>query len=177
MLLLHQTMFIMVKAYHQYLNEDRVHQEYIEIAKKSMNIKNGVKKFCQGESAVWEDTTANSAYRRRTDSYRNTDYQISIDHHEEPWPFWRGGSIEVVNCFLATCKVNISIQCWIWNWNFFSIDLKACQSRQLCEYNVWKWTVYFSQLYCNVNQQIYIYRFHQSMKLGLVVVINYKWML
>ena len=49
-----------------------------------VNIKNRVKKFCQGESAVQEDTTANSAYGRRTNLYRKTDYQISIDHEEEP---------------------------------------------------------------------------------------------
>ena len=123
MLLLHQIMFIMVKAYSKIWMKTRVHQEYIKIT-NTLNTKNGAKKFCSGKSAVQGDTITNIAYRRRTNLHRNTDYQIRIYYQEEPWPFWRGGSVEVVNFFLLPARWTLVFNVE-YETNFFSMKFEG----------------------------------------------------
>ena len=138
-------------------------------------MRNGVKKFCQEKSAVQGDNTVNIAYRRRTNLHRNTDYQIRTYHQEEPWPFWRGGSIEVVNLFLLPAKWTLVFNVEYETGTFSVQNFKACLSRQLHEYTVWKWTVYCSSYSVMLTSKFTLIGSTEAQELGLVVVINYKW--
>ena len=54
--------------------------------------------------------------------HRNTGYQIGIEHQEEPWPFWRGGSI--VNVFLLGAKWTL----------VFNVEYEL----ELFQYEIWR---------------------------------------